>query len=64
MKKITHKLIRCLFLSAGLLMAFGPFHAARAQTSEALIEALVRKGILTEQEAEDIKKRYAAIFKV
>jgi hypothetical protein len=28
---------------------------ARAQTSEALMDALVRKGILTEQEAEDIK---------
>ena len=28
---------------------------AHAQTSEALMEALVRKGILTEQEAEDIK---------
>jgi len=27
----------------------------RAQSSEALMDALVRKGILTEQEAEDIK---------
>ena len=55
MKKITHKLIRCLFLSAGLLMVSGAFNDARAQTSEALIDALVRKGILTEQESEDIK---------
>ena len=68
MNQITHKLILCPLLSAVLLMASASFNAARAQSSEALIEALVRKGVLTEQEAEDIKadltKESSKSFKV
>ena len=40
--------VSCLFLTASASIV-------RAQSSEALIEALVRKGVLTEQEAEDLK---------
>ena len=68
MNQITHKLIRISLLSAVLLMASTSFNVARAQSSEALIEALVRKGVLTEQEAEDIKadltKESSKSFKV
>jgi len=37
------------------LACLAPWQMTQAQTAEALMEALVKKGILTEQEAEDIK---------
>jgi hypothetical protein len=40
---------------AAMLAAVAVVHQSQAQTSEALMDALVKKGILTEQEAEDIK---------
>lgn len=36
-------------------MAFGLSYTAQAQENNALLEALIRKGILTDQEAEDIR---------
>ncbi len=49
------KLIRLTFLLAGLLPALSPGLSAQAQTSEALINTLLKKGILSEQEAKEIK---------
>ena len=53
MKK--HSKRRWTALGAGLLASSIIVPGVRAQSSEALMDALVRKGILTEQEAEDIK---------
>lgn len=52
MKHIKHKLAA---LAAGAAASALCGLNTQAQTSEALMDALVRKGILTEQEAEDIK---------
>ena len=49
------KLSRLTFLLAGLLPALSPGLSAQAQTSEALINTLLKKGILSEQEAKEIK---------
>jgi len=54
--KRTHKK---RLLGATLVLLVGAMQPAQAQTSEALLEVLVRKGILTEQEAEDIKVELA-----
>jgi hypothetical protein len=47
--------LRWATLGAGLLASSMLVPKGHAQSSEALMDALVRKGILTEQEAEDIK---------
>jgi polyhydroxyalkanoate synthesis regulator phasin len=49
----TRTKLTCLV--AGIMASAAVVGPALAQSSEALIDALIRKGILTEQEAEDIK---------
>lgn len=51
--KISKTAGAALLVGAACAVCYQP--EARGQTSEALMDALVRKGILTEQEAEDIK---------
>ncbi len=50
-----HSKRRWTTLGASVLASSIMMPSVRAQSSEALMDALVRKGILTEQEAEDIK---------
>jgi hypothetical protein len=49
-----HKLTR-IAITAGFMVSAACATTGQAQQSEALLEMLVRKGILTEQEAEDLK---------
>ncbi|MDZ4817300.1 MAG: putative porin [Verrucomicrobiota bacterium] len=52
-----------LLVVLGACVAFGVPTPVKAQQSEALVEALVRKGVLTEQEGEDIKSDLSKEFK-
>jgi Putative porin len=55
MKNRLQKSTTLAFLVAGVMASGARVSTARAQSSDALVDALIKKGILTEQEAEDIK---------
>src|SRR2546428_10046935 len=55
--KITN--LTCVKLAAGALAILAGVNPASAQSADALINKLVQKGILTEQEAKDIQAETA-----
>src|SRR5258708_16054884 len=46
---------KCMAGGAGVLAAAGMTNAAQAQTSDPLLNTLIKKGVLTQQEADTIK---------